>query len=239
MSGERTVRPATPEETAKETSLPFSREQIETIAQEYPTPFYIYDEGAIRRNARNFLEAFSWAPGFLNFFAVKALPNPHILSVLKDECFGADCSSMVELEMARRVGLSGEEIMFTSNNTPADQFALAKKLGAIINLDDISHLAFLEEQVGIPPTLSFRYNPGPLREGNAIIGNPEEAKYGLTRTQLFEGYRRAKEKGVQRFGLHTMIVSNERNPEYFAETARMLFELVGELDDKVFVKISF
>ena len=113
MSGERTVRPATPEETAKETSLPFSREQIETIAQEYPTPFYIYDEGAIRRNARNFLEAFSWAPGFLNFFAVKALPNPHILSVLKDECFGADCSSMVELEMASRVGLSGDDIMFT------------------------------------------------------------------------------------------------------------------------------
>ena len=239
MSGERIVRPATPEETAKETSLPFSREQIETIAQEYPTPFYIYDEGAIRQNARNFLETFSWAPEFRNFFAVKALPNPHILSILKDEGFGADCSSMVELEMARRVGLSGEEIMFTSNNTPADQFALAKKLGAIINLDDITHLDFLEKQVGIPSTLSFRYNPGPLREGNAIIGKPEEAKYGLTRTQLFEGYMRAKEKEVQRFGLHTMIVSNERNPEYFAETARMLFELVGELDDKVGVRIAF
>ena len=239
MSGERIVRPATPEETAKETSLPFSREQIETIAQEYPTPFYIYDEGAIRQNARNFLETFSWAPEFRNFFAVKALPNPHILSILKDEGFGADCSSMMELEMARRVGLSGEEIMFTSNNTPADQFALAKKLGAIINLDDITHLDFLEKQVGIPSTLSFRYNPGPLREGNAIIGKPEEAKYGLTRTQLFEGYMRAKEKEVQRFGLHTMIVSNERNPEYFAETARMLFELVGELDDKVGVRIAF
>ena len=239
MSGERIVRPATPEETAKETSLPFSREQIETRAQEYPTPFYIYDEGAIRQNARNFLETFSWAPEFRNFFAVKALPNPHILSILKDEGFGADCSSMVELEMARRVGLSGEEIMFTSNNTPADQFALAKKLGAIINLDDITHLDFLEKQVGIPSTLSFRYNPGPLREGNAIIGKPEEAKYGLTRTQLFEGYMRAKEKEVQRFGLHTMIVSNERNPEYFAETARMLFELVGELDDKVGVRIAF
>ena len=239
MSGERIVRPATPEETAKETSLPFSREQIETIAQEYPTPFYIYDEGAIRQNARNFLETFSWAPEFRNFFAVKALPNPHILSILKDEGFGADCSSMVKLEMARRVGLSGEEIMFTSNNTPADQFALAKKLGAIINLDDITHLDFLEKQVGIPSTLSFRYNPGPLREGNAIIGKPEEAKYGLTRTQLFEGYMRAKEKEVQRFGLHTMIVSNERNPEYFAETARMLFELVGELDDKVGVRIAF
>lgn len=239
MSGERAIRPATPEETAKELSLPFNRERVEEIAQEYPTPFYIYDEGAIRQNARNFLEAFSWSPGFRNFFAVKALPNPHILSILKDEGFGTDCSSMVELEMARRVGFSGEEIMFTSNNTPPEQFALAKGLGAIINLDDITHLAFLEKQVGIPPTLSFRYNPGPLREGNAIIGNPEEAKYGLTRTQLFEGYKQAKQKGVQRFGLHTMIVSNERNPEYFAETARMLFELVGELNDKVGVRMAF
>lgn len=239
MQGERFVRPATPEETAKETSLPFTREQIDRISQEHPTPFYIYDEAAIRQNARTFLEAFSWAPGFRNFFAVKALPNPHILAILRDEGFGADCSSMVELEMARRVALSGEEIMFTSNNTPADQFALAKELGAIINLDDITHLSFLEEEVGIPSTLSFRYNPGPLREGNAIIGNPEESKYGLTRDQLFEGYKQAKEKGVQKFGLHTMIVSNERNPEYFAETARMLFELVGELDERLGVKIAF
>lgn len=239
MPGERFTRPATPDEVAKETSLPFTREQVQGIVQEYPTPFYIYDEAAIRQNARDFLEAFSWSPDFRNFFAVKALPNPHILSVLKDEGFGADCSSMVELEMSKRVGLSGEEIMFTSNNTPADQFALAKELGAIINLDDITHLEFLEERVGIPSTLSFRYNPGPLREGNAIIGNPEEAKYGLTRDQLFEGYKLAKEKGVQRFGLHTMVVSNERNPEYFAETARMLFELVGELDDRLGVRISF
>ncbi len=239
MPGERVTRPATPEEIAKETSLPFTREQIEGVAQEYPTPFYIYDEGAMRQNARSFLEAFSWSPGFRNFFAVKALPNPHILSILKDEGFSADCSSLVELEMSKRVGFSGEQIMFTSNNTPADQFTLAKELGAIINLDDITHLAFLEEQVGIPTTLSFRYNPGPLREGNAIIGNPEEAKYGLTRDQIFDGYRQAKEKGVQKFGLHTMVVSNERNPEYFAETARMLFELVGELNDRLGVRISF
>lgn len=233
------TRPATPDEFAKETSLPFSRSQIEQISQEFPTPFFIYDEDGIRKNARAFKEAFSWAPGFRNFFAVKALPNPHILAILKEEGFGTDCSSAVELEMAKRVGFRGEEIMFTSNNTPWEQFAKAKELGAIINLDDITHLDYLEQHVGLPSTLSFRYNPGPLREGNAIIGKPEEAKYGLTKDQLFEAYKIAKEKGVTKFGLHTMIASNERDPEYFAETARMLFELVGELHDELGVDISF
>ena len=232
-------RPAAPEEVVKETSLPFTNEQIRKIAQEYPTPFYIYDEAGIRRNAQNLMEVFSWAPGFRNFFAVKALPQPHILKILKEEGFGTDCSSKAELEMAKRVGLRGKEIMFTSNNTPADQFALAKDLGAIINLDDITHLDYLERNVGLPETLSFRYNPGPLREGNAIIGKPEEAKYGLRPDQLFEGYRLAKGKGVKRFGLHTMVISNELNPDYFAETARMLFSLVGELNDRLGVRISF
>lgn len=232
-------RPATPEEARKELSLPFTREKIEEITQEYPTPFYIYDEAAIRKNTRNLVRAFSWAPGFRNFFAVKALPNPHILAMLKEEGFGADCSSMVELEMARRTGLWGDQIMFTSNNTPIEQFALAKEIGAIINLDDITHLAYLEKHLGLPSTLSFRFNPGPLRGGNAIIGKPEEAKYGLREDQLFEAYRQAKEKGVQVFGLHTMVVSNELNPDYFAETARMLFKLVGELNDQLGVRISF
>lgn len=239
MVTERLTRPATPDEVIKETSLPFSKEQIEAIAQEYPTPFFIYDEKAIRQNARNFAQAFSWSPNFRNFFAVKALPNPHILRILEEEGFGADCSSLAELEMAKRVGLRGEEIMFTSNNTPAEEFAMAKELDAIINLDDITHLPFLEEHVGLVQTLSFRYNPGPLREGNAIIGRPEEAKYGLRKDQLFEAYRKAKEKGVQRFGLHTMIASNERDPEYFAETARMLFALVLELNDQAGITISF
>ncbi len=240
MAPERfTQRPATPDEVAKETSLPFTRERIEEIAEQYPTPFFIYDEEGIRRNARNFTEAFSWAPNFRNFFAVKALPNPHVLRILEEEGFGADCSSLVELEMAKRVGLRGEEIMFTSNNTPIEEFALAKELDAIINLDDITHLPFLEEHVGLPQTLSFRYNPGPLREGNAIIGKPEEAKYGLRKDQLFKAYIQAKEKGVQRFGSHTMIASNERDPEYFAETARMLFSLVGELNDQLGITISF
>ncbi len=232
-------RPATPDEVEKETSLPFTREQIEQITQEHPTPFFIYDEKGIRENARGFKDAFSWTPGFTNFFAVKALPNPHILRILTEEGFGADCSSMVELEMARRVGLSGDKIMFTSNNTPADQFALAKKLGGIINLDDMTHLLFLEEHVGLPSTLAFRYNPGPLRIGNEIIGDPQEAKYGLRKDQLFDAYRQAKQKGVTRFGLHTMVASNERDPEYFAETARMLFGLVAELDQQLGVRISF
>lgn len=232
-------RPATSAEVRKETSLPFTREQIERISQEHPTPFFLYDEKGIRENARYFKDAFSWTPEFTNYFAVKALPNPHILKILKEEGFGADCSSMAELEMARRVGFKDEKIMFTSNNTPADQFAAAKELGAIINLDDITHLPFLEKQVGIPKTLCFRYSPGPLRKGNPIIGKPEEAKYGLRKDQLFEAYKMAKEKGVEKFGLHTMVISNERNPEYFAETARMLFKLVGELNDEIGVKISF
>jgi len=232
-------RPATLKEVAKETSLPFTKEQIKKIIKKYPTPFYIYDEAGIRQNARNFMETFSWAPKFRNFFAVKALPQPHILKILKEEGFGVDCSSKAELEMAKRVGFKGEEMMFSSNNTPVDQFALAKKLGVIINLDDITHLAYLEKNVGLPEILSFRYNPGPLRKGNAIIGKPEEAKYGLRHDQLFEAYRMAKEKGVKKFGLHTMVISNELNPDYFIETARMLFKLVEEVNKKVGVKISF
>ena len=151
------MRPATPEEAAKENSLPFTREQIEAIALEYPTPFFIYDEQAIRQNAREFKEAFSWASGFLNFFAVKALPNPHILELVHKEGFGADCSSMAELVMAQKVGLRGEEIMFTSNNTPADQFALAKELGAIINLDDITH--FLKNMLEYPKPYALDLTP--------------------------------------------------------------------------------
>lgn len=232
-------RPATPDEVRKETSLPFTRGQIETIAQEHPTPFFIYDEKGIRDNARIFRNAFTWTPGFINYFAVKALPSPHILRILAEEGFGADCSSMPELEIARRVGLSGDKIMFTSNNTPAVQFARAKELGGIINLDDITHLRFLEENVGLSETICFRYNPGPMRVGNEIIGDPIEAKYGLRRDQLFEAYRQAKEKGVRKFGLHTMVASNERDPEYFTETARMLFKLVGELNDESGVRISF
>lgn len=219
--------------------LPFDKATLEKIIAQYPTPFHIYDEKAIRDNARDFLAAFSWIPGFKEFFAVKATPNPSILSILREEGFGADCSSLSELVLAERVGIRGEEIIFTSNDTPGIEFRKARELGAIINLDDLSHLSFLEEQAGLPELLCFRYNPGPLKKGNAIIGIPEEAKYGLTREQLFEGYRIAKEKGVKRFGLHTMVASNELHSHYFVETAKMLFELVAEIARSLEIRFEF
>ncbi|MBS0630327.1 MAG: diaminopimelate decarboxylase [Verrucomicrobia bacterium] len=216
--------------TAK--TLPFTQAQLEAVAACVPTPFHIYDEAAMRKNAQAFYQAFSWVPGgFKNYFAVKALPNPYILEILRQEGVGGDCSSKAELLLCQATGITGENITFTSNDTPADEYQAAHALGAIINLDDISHLAFLETALGgkLPDVLCFRYNPGPLKAGNAIIGKPEEAKYGLTRPQLFEAYKQAKAKGVKRFGLHTMVASNELNPSYFLETAQMLFDLVVEL----------
>jgi diaminopimelate decarboxylase len=223
--------------TAK--TVPFSEEQLQAIVRRFPTPFHIYDERAIRANARSLVRAFSWAPGFREFFAVKACPNPHVLKILKEEGFGADCSSLPELILAERVGLRGGQIMFTSNDTPASEYQKAAQLGAVINLDDISHIPFLERHAGLPELLCFRFNPGPLREGNAIIGKPEEAKYGFTKEQLLEGYRMIRDKGVKRFGLHTMIASNELNPQYFVDTARMLFALVGELSEALGIRFEF
>ncbi len=219
--------------------LPFTNQQIKSIMESYPTPFHIYDEKGIRENARRLVRAFNWAPSFKEYFAVKACPNPHLMKILKDEGFGSDCSSMAEMVLSERVGIRGEEIMFTSNDTPADEYRKARDLGAIINLDDISHIPFLEKHAGIPELICFRYNPGPLREGNAIIGKPEEAKYGLTREQLFQAYRIMKQKGVKRFGLHTMIASNELNADYFIETARMLFELVTEISRDAGITFEF
>ena len=177
-------------------ALPFHKSQIEAIAAQHPTPFHLYDEKAMRANARRLLAAFAWNPGFREFFAVKAAPNPYLVKLLAAEGFGADCSSMTELVLAERVGLSGERIMFTSNDTPADEYRKARALGAIVNLDDISHIDFLDAHAGLPDLLCFRYNPGPLKKGNAIIGHPEDAKYGFTRDQLFEGYRIARDSGV-------------------------------------------
>ena len=189
--------------------LPFNKETIEEAIKRFPTPFHIYDEKAIRENARNLIKAFSWAPGFKEFFAVKANPNPFLMKILYEEGFGADCSSMAELMLAEKVGIKGEDIMLTSNNTPAEEFVYARKLDATLNLDDITHIDYVEKHAGLPEVISFRYNPGPLKGGNAIIGIPEEAKYGLTREQLFEAYKTVKDRGVKRFGLHTMIASNE------------------------------
>jgi len=223
-----------------EKKLPFTKEQIEKIIEKYPTPFHIYDEKGIRENAKKLNKAFSWNKGFKEFFAVKACPNPYILKILKEEGFGADCSSLPELVLSEKAGIIGENIMFTSNETPAHEYKKAYELGSIINLDDITHISYLENTLGkLPELLCFRYNPGPLREGNAIIGKPEEAKYGFTKPQLFEGYKIIKEKGVKRFGLHTMVASNELNQEYFIETVRMLLELVIEINKEIGIKFEF
>ncbi|MDD4108757.1 MAG: diaminopimelate decarboxylase [Prolixibacteraceae bacterium] len=219
--------------------LPFSKKEIEAIIKEYPTPFHIYDEKAIRTNAKKFIKAFGWNEGFKEYFAIKATPNPYLMKILKEEGFGIDCSSETELELAKRTGLSGDEIMLTSNNTPAEEFRMATSLGAIINLDDISHIDYLEKNVGIPDTICMRYNPGDLKQGNLIIGHPEEAKYGFTHEQIIEGYRILKSKGVQNFGVHTMVASNELDPDYFIETAEVLFNLIAEVADKADVKINF
>jgi len=220
--------------------LPFTKEQLMQIIEQYPTPFHIYDESAIRKNARNLIQAFAWVPGFKEYFAVKATPNPYIMKILKEEGFGADCSSLPELILADKSGIRGEDIMFTSNDTPAEEYKVARELGAIINLDDISHIDYLEKHAGLPEVISFRYNPGPLRKGgNAIIGKPEEAKYGLTREQIFQAYEIMRGKGVERFGLHTMVISNELDPTYFIETANMMFDLAVEIYQKLNIRVEF
>jgi diaminopimelate decarboxylase len=220
-------------------NFPLRREQLEELAAQYGTPFYLYDEGAVRKNAGAIQRAFALLPGYKEHFAVKALPNPFILKILAEEGLGADCSSLPELLLADMAGIRGEDIMFSSNETPSAEFRKARELGAVINLDDLSHIEFLEKAAGIPPLISCRYNPGPLKEGNAIIGKPEEAKYGFTREQLIDGYRRLKEKGAKRFGLHTMVASNELSLEYHIETARMLFDLALEIFARAGVRLEF
>ena len=221
-------------------NIPFTKEKIEEIIKQYPTPIYIYDEKAIKENVRKLIKAFSWAPNFKEYFAVKATPNPSILKTLKAEGVGADCSSIAELILAEKAGLKGQEIFFSSNDTHYLEFQKALELGAVINLDDITHIDYLEKNAKIPETISLRYNPGPLRSGgNKIIGKPEEAKYGLTHKQLFEAYKILKDKGVKHFGLHTMIVSNELDPDYLIQTAEMIFDLVVEIYNTLNIKIEF
>ncbi|MBP7712013.1 MAG: diaminopimelate decarboxylase [Gammaproteobacteria bacterium] len=219
--------------------FPFTRQQVSEIVERFPTPFYLYDEAAIRANAKRIARLFSVFPGFKEHFAVKALPNPFLLKVLADEGFGADCASLPELVLARRAGMSGEDVMFTSNETPAHEYVFARAQGAVINLDDITHIDYLEKACGIPELVSCRYNPGPLKDGNVIIGRPEEAKYGFTREQLFEGYAKLREKGARRFGLHTMVASNELSGDYHVETARILFELAAELKRRIGIRLEF
>ena len=220
-------------------TFPLSKDELDEIIKKYPTPFHIYDEHAIRENIRKLQKAFAWAPRFREQFAVKALPNPRILQVLHEEGAGTDNSSLAELVLSEVSGYKGSEILLTSNDTPADEFQKAIELGAIINLDDISHLDYLEKNAGLPEIICFRYNPGDLIEGNDIIGKPTEAKYGLTRDQLFEAYKMAKEKGVKRFGLHTMVASNERRTEAFVFTAKLMFELAVELKNRLGIHVEF
>jgi diaminopimelate decarboxylase len=222
-----------------EKRFPLTKPQLERLSLRYPTPFYIYDEGAIRENARALKKAFSVFPSYKEHFAVKALPNPFILKILADENFGADCASLPELLLADMAGMKGEDLMFTSNETPAREYAAARNLGAVINLDDFTHIEYLERTAGIPELISCRYNPGPLKEGNAIIGKPEEAKYGLTREQVLAAFPLLRDKGAKRFALHTMVASNELNVDYHIETGRMLFDLAAELKAKTGVRLEF
>lgn len=219
-------------------ALPFSKEQIEEIIKKYPTPFHIYDERGIRESAKQLKNAFKWAE-FKEFFAVKATPNPHIVKILKEEGFGADCSSFTELVLAERCGIVGEEIMFTSNDTPKEEFIKAKWLGAIINLDDISHIPYLEKHAGLPEVICLRYNPGTYRQKDMFIGAPREAKYGFTKKQIFEGYKILKEKGVKRFGIHTMLASNVLDPNFFVNIANMLFDLIVDISKRLKIKFEF
>lgn len=223
-------------------NFPLSASQLSNLIKDFPTPFYLYDEKAIRENMRRFTKAFSIFPFFREHFAVKACPNPYILKILEEEGCGADCSSLPELMLSEMAGMDGEKVIFTSNETPAAEYRYAWERGNIINLDDITHIEYLKNALGgeFPETICFRYNPGNEKQGcNSIIGNPEEAKYGLTREQIIEAYKICKEYGVKRFGLHTMVASNELNPNFFVDTAKLVFELCVEIQEKTGVRIEF
>ena len=217
-----------------------SLEQIQEIVKTYPTPFHIYDEKGIRENALRLYDAFSWNKGFREYFAVKATPNPFILKVLKECGCGCDCSSLTELMMADALDFGGEDIMFSSNVTPAEEFVYARKIGAIINLDDITHIDFLERTAGIPETICCRYNPGGLFQiSNSIMDNPGDAKYGFTTEQMFEGFRRLKAMGVKNFGIHAFLASNTVTNEYYPTLAGILFSLAVQLKEETGANITF
>ncbi len=221
-------------------------EKLQEIVNEYPTPLHIYDEKGIRENARALYKAFSWNPGFKEYFAVKATPTPHILKLLQEEGCGVDCSSLTELMMAQRCGFAGEEIMFSSNDTPAEEFELAEKLGAIINLDDITHVDFLKDTLGyIPKKISCRYNPGGTfslgesKEGFQVMDTPGDAKYGMTRDQMAEAFRRLKELGAEEFGIHAFLASNTISNDYYPALAAILFRLAVEMKEETGCHITF
>lgn len=221
-------------------------EQLRSITEQYPTPFHLYDEKGIRENARRLKAAFAWNPGFKEYFAVKATPNPAILKILREEGCGADCSSLTELMLSDRCGLTGPEIMFSSNDTPAADFKLAAQLGATINLDDFTHIDFLKDTIGyIPETISCRFNPGGVfsigesAEGFQVMDNPGDSKYGFTREQLFEGFKKLKAMGAKRFGIHAFLASNTLSNEYYPTLAGILFRLAVELEQETGCDICF
>ena len=218
-----------------------TKEQLEEIIKTYPTPFHIYDEKGIRENAKALKEAFSWNKGFKEYFAVKATPNPYLINILREYGCGTDCSSQTELMLSEAMGMSGSDIMFSSNETPASEYEYAAKLGATINLDDITHIEFLEKILGkLPETLSMRYNPGGVFTiSNGIMDNPGDAKYGFTTEQLFEGFRILKEKGVKRFGIQAFLASNTVTNEYYPTLAKQLFELAVKVKEDTGVAVSF
>ncbi|MBQ7972825.1 MAG: diaminopimelate decarboxylase [Lachnospiraceae bacterium] len=222
--------------------LPFiTKEQVENIVKEYPTPFHIYDEKGIRENVKALKDAFSWNKGYKEYFAVKANPNPHLISILNEYGCGCDCSSLTELMLSKAMGITGSNVMFSSNTTPAEEFKFAAEMGATINLDDFTHIQFLEDTIGyIPETISCRYNPGGVFEVcNGIMDNPGDAKYGFTPAQLREGFAILKEKGVKNFGIHAFLASNVVANEYYPMLARVLFELAVSLKEELGVHIAF
>ena len=222
--------------------LPFvTKEKVEEIVKSYPTPFHIYDEKGIRANAEAVKEAFAWNKGFKEYFAVKACPNPFLIQILHEYGIGCDCSSLTELMLSNALGINGHDIMFSSNDTPAEDYAYCAKVGGIINLDDITHIDFVEKILGkLPETMSCRYNPGGVFQmSNGIMDNPGDAKYGFTTEQLFEGYRILKEKGVKHFGLHAFLASNTVTNEYYPKLAKQLFEMAVQIKEKVGVTLEF
>ena len=217
-----------------------SDEKLQEITNQFPTPFHLYDEKGIRQTARDLHKAFAWNPGFKQYFAIKATPNPSILKILKEEGCGVDCASYVELLMAEKVGFHGDEIMFSSNNTPAEEFQYVTELGGTINLDAFEDIAYLERVAGIPKKISCRFNPGGIFElGTDIMDHPEEAKFGMTKEQLFEALVILKDKGVEEFGIHALLASNTVSNEYYPELARQLFELAVEAVEKTGVNLTF
>ncbi|MBQ9927079.1 MAG: diaminopimelate decarboxylase [Lachnospiraceae bacterium] len=222
--------------------LPFvTKEKVEEIVNQYPTPFHIYDEKGIRENAKAVKEAFAWNPGFKEYFAVKANPNPCLIQILREYGCGCDCSSMSELMLSKAMGAVGSDIMFSSNDTPAEEYAYAAELGAIINLDDITHIEYVEGILGkLPETMSCRFNPGGIFQmSNGIMDNPGDSKYGFTTEQMFEGYRMLKEKGVKNFGIHAFLASNTVTNEYYPMLAKQLFELAVKLEKETGADIKF